>query len=269
MLLRDPATHSQSVSGGAGSPSTFLGFDRNEYPGDEMLAELRHTFAFAGFWLNVPPGAASNSWVGKRKAVSKAGFGFLVLFNGRLAAELKKVADAQALGRSDAATALSTARREGFLQRTIIFLDQEEGGRMLPEQKAYLYAWVDGVNAGGYRAGVYCSGIAAAEEGGVTVITAEDIRRNAGGRSIVYWIAQDTCPPSPGCAFPKHVPAAPGSGIPFAEIWQFAQSPRRRNFARACSNYARDGNCYAPGRGGAKLFVDLDAASSADPSSGR
>ena len=31
---------------------------------------------------------------------------------------------------------------------------------MLPEQKAYLYAWVDAVIAAGFRAGMYCSGIA-------------------------------------------------------------------------------------------------------------
>ena len=67
-----------------------------------------------------------------------------------------------------------------FPLETIIFLDQEQGGRMLPEQKAYIYAWVDGVNAGGFRAGIYCSGIAAEEDGGV--VTAEDIRQNAGGQ---------------------------------------------------------------------------------------
>ncbi len=36
---------------------------------------------------------------------------------------------------------------------------------MLPEQKAYIYAWVDGVTAAGFRAGIYCSGIAAADDG--------------------------------------------------------------------------------------------------------
>ena len=32
---------------------------------------------------------------------------------------------------------------------------------MLPEQKAYIFAWVDAVIAAGFRAGIYCSGIAA------------------------------------------------------------------------------------------------------------
>jgi len=249
---------------------TYLGFDRNEYPGDANLASLRRTFSFAGYWLNVPPGAANNTWVGKRNAINEAGFGFLVLFNGRLDTELRKAGSASALGRSDAATAIASARREGFPEGTLIFLDQEEGGRMLPEQKAYLYAWVDSVNAGRFRAGIYCSGIAAPEGKGVTVITAEDIRQNAGTRKIAYWVTNDACPPSPGCAFPRHAPSPSQSGVTFADAWQFAQSPRRRDVAAGCrANHASDGNCYPPGVARQKLFVDLDSATSADPSAGR
>ena len=64
---------------------------------------------------------------------------------------------------------------------------------MLPEQKAYIYAWVDVVIAAGFRAGVYCSGIAA-KESGVSIVTADDIRQNAGGRKIAYWVTNDACP---------------------------------------------------------------------------
>ena len=52
---------------------------------------------------------------------------------------------------------------------------------MLPEQKAYIFAWVDAVTAAGFRAGIYCSGIPAKDDG--NVVTAEDIRQNAGGRT--------------------------------------------------------------------------------------
>ena len=115
---------------------TYLGFDRNDYPGDVNLAALRQTFSYAGYWLNNPPGEKTNTWAGHRAAVEKAGFGFLVLFNGRLYAELKTEAYATRLGQSDAKAAAAAARREGFPRATIIFLDQEQGGRMLPEQKA-------------------------------------------------------------------------------------------------------------------------------------
>jgi glycoside hydrolase-like protein len=255
----------RAQANGPESHKTYLGFDRNDYPGDENLAALRRTFSFAGYWLNVPPRAASNTWVGKRKAIKAAGFGFLVLFNGRLDAELKKV-DASALGRSDAEAGLAAVRREGFPNRTVIFLDQEEGGRMLPEQKAYIYAWVDSVNAGGFRAGIYCSGIA--PEGPATVIAAEDIRQNAGARKILYWVANDACPPSPGCTFPRSAPR-PASSIAFADIWQYAQSPRRKDFAGGCSGYAADGECYPPGLAEKRIHVDLDIANSEDPSRGK
>jgi len=179
--------------------------------------------------------------------------------------ELKR--SAAAIGQSDAHAAIAAATREGFPRSTVIFLDIEEGGRMLAEQKAYIYAWVDAVAAAGFRAGVYCSGIPA-KEGKVTVITAEDIRENAQGRQISYWVTNDVCPPSPGCGF-----SAPGpsqSGLDFVDVWQFAQSPRRKDFAAQCHNYNSDGNCYPPGVNPAsRLHVDVNAATSPDPSRGR
>jgi hypothetical protein len=248
--------------------TAYLGFDRNTYPGDADLKALHKTFSYTGYWLNDPPGERTNTWGGHRAAVESAGFGFLVLFNGRVYAELKSVAHATKLGNSDAHAAAAAARREGFLAHTVIFLDQEQGGRMLPEQKAFIYAWVDAVTAAGFRAGIYCSGIAAKDDG--NIVTAEDIRRSAAGRDIVYWVTNDACPPAPGCAFPEH-PASPAqSGISFAEVWQFAQSPQRKDAAGRCTNYARDGECYPPGISPAQqLHVDVNTATSPDPSNGR
>ncbi|HJT71679.1 MAG TPA: hypothetical protein VJ731_15880, partial [Terriglobales bacterium] len=68
---------------------SYLGFDRNDYPGDQSLKALRQTFAYTGYWLNNPPGEHSNNWIGKREALLSAGFGFLVLFNGRLDKQLR------------------------------------------------------------------------------------------------------------------------------------------------------------------------------------
>ena len=248
----------------------FLGFDRNDYPGDANLVPLRKTFSFTGYWLNNPPGAQNNSWAGKRKLVETAGLGFAVLFNGRRYAELKTPTHATQLGKFDALAAVNAAKKEGFRGGTIIFLDQEEGGRLLPEQRAYLHAWVDVVNDSGFSAGVYCSGISFRESSGAFVVTADDIRKNAGNRKITYWVTNDACPPSPGCAFP-HLPPVPAeSGVSFASLWQYAQSPRRKDFARDCHNYNPDGNCYPPGVNLAqRLHVDLNTASSADPSHGR
>lgn len=245
---------------------SYLGFDRNNYPGDENLSALRQTFSYTGYWLNNPPGERANTWAGHRAAVESAGFGFLVLFNGRLYGELKSVANATRVGQSDAQAAVAAARREGFPAKTIIFLDQEQGGRMLPEQKLYIYAWVDAVIASGFRAGVYCSGVAAKDDD--NIVTADDIRQSAGQRHIVYWAINDACPPSPGCAFPAHPPSPTQSGVSFAEVWQFAQSPRRDDVAARCSKYSRDGDCFPPGTASG-LYVDLNTATSPDPSHGR
>ncbi len=138
---------------------------------------------------------------------------------------------------------------------------------MLPEQKAYIYAWVDAVTAAGFRAGIYCSGIPAADDG--NVVTAEDIRSNSGGRDITYWVTNDACPPAPGCTLPAHVTSPAQSGVGFAEVWQYAQSPQRKDVAGHCPGYARDGSCYLDRPGVRGLPVDLNLATSPDPSHGR
>jgi hypothetical protein len=264
-----PLTFSQAPE----TRAAYLGFDRNDYPGDANLKILRQTFSYTGYWLNDPPGSKTNSWAGKRKVVQAAGFGFLVLFNGRTFAEIKRAGNASKLGNSDAAAAVRAARAEGFPAHTVIFLDQEQGGRLLPEQRAYLHAWIDGVNSAHFTAGVYCSGLPAHEGAGTSVVTAEDIRKNAGadGRQIEYWVVNDSCPPSPGCAISRKDLSPAASGISFADVWQFSQSPKRPDFAAGCpANYNKDGNCYPPGvNHGLKLPVDLNVANSADPSHGR
>jgi len=57
----------------------------------------------------------ATTWTGKRAVLRERGFGFIVLWNGRLDKELKGK-DAASLGRSDAAVAVAAAEREGFPQ---------------------------------------------------------------------------------------------------------------------------------------------------------
>jgi Domain of unknown function (DUF1906) len=266
----------------AWAQSQFTGFDRNDYPGDAALPALHAEFRFAGYWLNAPPGEKTNWWAGKRTILKQNGFGFLVLFNGRGDADLKSKDAAQA-GAADGKAAVAAAMREGFPRGVRIFLDQEEGGRLLPEQVAYIFAWIDAVRAAGARAGVYCSGIAVGDASGETS-TAEDIAQRESARTkdssrgnaaeqLALWVANDACPPAPGCALnaPAMATAFPAPTRPFAQIWQYAQSPRRAQFSANCpKNAAADGNCYAQGLPqGAHAFVDLDVADSADPSGGR
>lgn len=141
---------------------------------------------------------------------------------------------------------------------------------MEPDQIAYLLAWIDGVNAAHFRAGIYCSGIPASAGADGMVVTANDIRRRAGNRDISFFVYNDACPPSPGCVISTRATAPSQSGVPFASVWQFAQSPRRHQYIAACrATYNSDGNCYPVdfGRGGA--LIDLDSSTSPDPSDGR
>jgi hypothetical protein len=245
---------------------TYFGFDRNDYPGDNLLPALHRSFSYTGFWLSNPPGASSNSWAGKRAIVKSNGFGFMLLYNGRLDAELRGK-DAAALGKSDAAAAISAAKTEGFAAGATVFLDQEEGGRLLPEQSAYLFSWIAALRASDYRPGVYCSGIAA-PDGSSKITTAQQILDHEGKGSVALWVFNDECPPSPGCRVPGKAIAA--SGIPGALVWQYVRSPRTE-FAQHCgTTYAADNYCYAPQLPHSDhTFIDLNVSSSADPSSGR
>jgi len=248
---------------------SYLGFDRNIYPGDDALPILRKTFSFASYWLSPSPGEKTNTWKGKRELLLSHGFGFLVLFRGPDTSELKTEADAKVKGTQDASTASVAAKKEGFALGTIIFLDIEEGGRLSAAYHKYLGAWSEELKRAGFLAGVYCSGIPVKEEPGVIITTADDIRNQGPLNDTLIWVFNDACPPSPGCAFPRDHPAPSASGIPYAEVWQFAQSPRRKERTAFCpTKYAPDGNCYSPNDTTHKWFLDVNTATSPDPSGG-
>ncbi|WP_213803821.1 glycoside hydrolase domain-containing protein [Granulicella sp. dw_53] len=251
-----------------------LGFDRNDYPGDAALPALRRHFAFAGYWLTNPPGEQSNSWLGKRDVLLKQGFGFLVLANGKEDAEILKAmkagrGSATAIGQRDAADAVSAAQREHFPAGTVLFLDQEEGGRLLPEQADYLLGWTEGVARSVYKPGAYVSGQTVSEGHGQTITTARNIQEQVASKhlhTVTLWVYDDACPPSNGCTLQP--PALGASATPEAAVWQYAQSPRRKENTAACAKtYAADGNCYLPELPG--MHLDLSVASSPDPSHGR
>jgi len=249
--------------------TAYLGFDRDLYPGDAAFPTLRKTFAFTGYWLSAPPTEKTTTWIGKRDFLRKSGFGFLVLFRGRDSHEFRKASDGPAKGSLDAKATAAAAKSEGFPAGTIIFLDIEEGGRLSATYHAYLHAWLDGLTRGGYRAGVYCSGMPVNEPGGVTILTADDIRANAGSREFEFFVFNDACPPSPGCVFPSEAPLPSSSGVAYAQAWQYAQSPRRKEFTARCpAGYQKNGNCYIPIDTSYMWDLDADTAASADPSNG-
>ncbi|MGB7846372.1 MAG: glycoside hydrolase domain-containing protein [Candidatus Acidiferrum sp.] len=248
-------------------PHTYLGFDSNQYPGDDALPILHKTFSFSSYWLGPPPEEKSSTWLGKRGLLKSQGFGFVVLFNGRGSRKLKSIADARQKGTLDAENAAKLARQEGFPSGTIIYLDIEEGGRLPATYHEYVNSWIDALAQASFRSGAYCSAMPVDEGGGVTITTAKDLQDHLDGRKLIVWAYNDACPPAPGCVFPLAPPAVAQSGFLEAALWQYAQSPRRKQFTAKCApTYAADGNCYAPGDSAHKWFLDANVANSPNPS---
>lgn len=247
----------------------FLGFDRNDYPGDEAMKLFRKDFAFTSYWLGKPPGEKTNSWAGKRELLRSQGWGFLPLFSGPSSGELRDEPYTLKRVAKDAQLAIAVARREGFPAGTVIFLDIEEGGRLPSTYATYLKHWVTDLAAAGFRAGVYCSGIPVDEGEGLTLITSDFIRDQIKPAELVYWVFNDSCPPSPGCVTSQTLPSPFRGGVAYAEIWQFVRSPRDKETARHCRGYAKNGNCYAAFDIAHKYHLDLNVATSADPSAPR
>jgi len=266
ILLSCRAETSRLQLEGANS-GAYLGFDLNIFPGKEALPVLRKTFTFAGYWLSPPSGEKTNTWLGQRELLRAQGFGFLLLYIGPQSRELKDEAAATEKGTLDARNAASTAKREGFPAQAIIFLDIEEGGRLPVAYHSYLRAWTAELSRAGYRAGAYCSGMPVKEGSSVTITTADDIHAHTPSQDFTFFIYNDACPPSPGCTFPPNPPLPTAGGIPYAALWQFAQSPRRKEFTAHCPpGYHTDGNCYAPGDEAHSWFLDEETATSSDPS---
>jgi hypothetical protein len=264
---------SSAASSRVSAAGQSVGFDRNDYPGDDTMAALRKDFAFTSYWLTTPPGDDTNTWASKRELLKQQGWGFLVLANGKLEAEILKARKSGTspadLARKDAAVAIAAAKSEQFPAHTIVFLDQEEGGRLTDPQAAYLLAWTEAVAASDFRPGVYASGQRVQDDPGVWIDTIEDIRervKKGGLHEVAIFDTQDECPPAPGCTLQAKPLSA--AGEPDLVAWQYSQSPRRPAITKSCAKtYAADGNCYAPGF--PKVFLDMDVANSPDPSHGR
>jgi Domain of unknown function (DUF1906) len=248
---------------------SYLGFDRNVYPGDDSLPILRKSFFFTSYWLSPPPGEKQSTWLGKRAVLEAEGFGFVVLVNGKNTREIKTSQNAHRFASTQSQDAAKLAAHEGFPRGTIIFLDVEEGGRLLPLYHRYLQAWADNLSHTGYRPGVYCSGVAVDEGGGAHITTADDIRVHMGSRPMAYWVYNDACPPSPGGTLPAMPPQPANSGISYATVWQYVRSPQEKEISARCTGYASDGNYYAPGDSAHTWFLDVNVATSSNPSAAK
>ena len=146
------ALSSIAVRGSLQTPSRFswlIDRDNRAAPGLHQSLPRRHCSSCVAPTLRVhrlpaeqSPRRRTTAWRGKRDTLLRSGFGFLVLFNGRLEAEILKPKAAWQCPTPENPRCQATltpplsplAQREQFPAGTILFLDQEEGGRLLDEK---------------------------------------------------------------------------------------------------------------------------------------
>lgn len=140
----------------------YAGFDRSEYPGDDLMSELWNNtnLVWCGFYLAPAPSHPDTSWMNKLNTVREMGWAAVPVYVGQQPSDLPKTAHnaSTVQGASDAGEAVILATNAGFATDTIIYLDIENSpsGALKKEMKDYYRSWVATVTTLGFRPGVYC-----------------------------------------------------------------------------------------------------------------
>jgi Domain of unknown function (DUF1906) len=233
--------------------SGVMGFDYVDYPGDTVMTSwwTNSPFFYVGFYLGPAPYHTDASFMTKRTTLKNLGWGFLITYVGQQAAS-KKLNYSQ--GQADATNAQQLAQSAGFPRNAIIFLDIETGGTLSSDFITYIKSWTSGIYINDYyEAGVYCN-----------TSSATQIAAAVSPTPVTFWCVNVNCGPSPGCSIPSSPPAPSACGYSPAAAWQYAQSPEP--VGTGCSNYT-GGTCPQT-FGGHLLDIDLDTATSLNPSQG-
>lgn len=216
----------------------YAGFDTSIYPGDEVMADLRKStnLRWCGFYLAPAPSHPNKSWMDRRAKLAELGWGFAAVYVGQqenTGPGSHILTEAQ--GSKDGVDACKLAETAGFPQGSTLFLDIEAGGPISNETAAYLKAWAPVVRHLGYLPGVYCS------YKSVPSIEALELK-------VRFWIFKLKSSDVGGQKAAPFQDADPTTtGVPQATLWQWAQNTNIHTVKGA-------------------LLVDLDTASTADPS---
>ena len=137
----------------------FLGFDRSEYPGDDMMQLLRTQAGvdFTGFYLAPAPSHGNQGWMGKRSFLQGLGFGFAPIYVGQQQSPPGSLILTAPQGKLDGGNATHLAQTAGFPASSVLYLDVETGPPAKPAFFVYYKAWVQAVIDNGFSPGVYCS----------------------------------------------------------------------------------------------------------------
>jgi hypothetical protein len=220
--------------------TAFAGFDSSAYPGDVIMKWLRANtnLVWCGYYFGKTPSHTGTGWMGKRAVLQGLNWGIAPLYVGQELIGPGSHHTTGIQGASDGKDAANFMTSEGFAPGSVVYLDLENGLPFPDAQKNYVKNWCSTVQQVGLAPGVYCSHTFAAQVG-TLVPTA-----------LVWAFKVPTTDPNrvPGPHYPD--PSPVGSGYTGAFIWQLGQ------------------HCLidVPGAPGGSLEVDLDSASTPNPS---
>src|SRR5437016_96667 len=139
--------------------AVFLGFDRSEYPGDDVMQLLRTQaqLDFTGFYLAPAPSHHNTGWMSKRSFLQGLGFGFAPIYVGQQQSPPGSLILTAAQGKIDGHNATQLAQQAGFPNASVLYLDVETGPPAHTAFFDYYKAWVQSVIDNGFKPGVYCS----------------------------------------------------------------------------------------------------------------
>lgn len=125
---------------------------------------------------------------------------------------------------------------------------------------SYIQGWANEVwFHTNYDVGVYCSYYQSAAQIHTALSSIPSVR---------FWCWNINCGPSEGCIISGPAPNPANCGVSYAAVWQYAQSPvsSRGN----CTGYKASGSQFVcePINDYPSLTMDLDCATSANPSNG-
>jgi hypothetical protein len=220
------------------------GLDKSIYPGDNIMQWLLNNtnLRWTGFYLAPAPCRVDRSWMNTYGSLQSMGWGFAPVYlgqqnNNTRCPQANNLTQPQ--GVTDAIDAATLAAQAGFPSGSVIFLDVEQGGILPSSFITYIRSWIEELtNNQSYSPGIYCSYLAA-----------NQIQAAVPSVTIAFWVWRIgiiPCPNASTATYPDPDPSQ--SSIPYASAWQFAQE---------CDIDA----------GGTIITVDLDSASTADPSS--
>ena len=138
---------------------SFAGFDRSDYPGDDVMTWLlaNTNLVWCGYYLAPVPSHQSTTWMTTRAALQAAGWGIVPIYVGQQVIPPGSQNPSADTGQRDGAQAVSLMNSEGFAPGSYVYLDLENGPPLPQALQDYVAAWCDAVTGGGFGAGVYCS----------------------------------------------------------------------------------------------------------------